>query len=25
MTDPVFALEPDVPRNVRLARWLLFR
>ncbi|MGG5845835.1 hypothetical protein ACQT31_27630, partial [Klebsiella pneumoniae] len=20
MTDPVFALEPDVPRNVRLAR-----
>ncbi|HHL5787390.1 MULTISPECIES: hypothetical protein, partial [Klebsiella pneumoniae complex] len=22
MTDPVFALEPDVPRNVRLARWL---
>ncbi|WP_227665241.1 hypothetical protein, partial [Klebsiella pneumoniae] len=23
MTDPVFALEPDVPRNVRLARWLL--
>ncbi|MDU0951397.1 MAG: hypothetical protein E7A80_23970, partial [Klebsiella sp.] len=21
MTDPVFALEPDVPRNVRLARW----
>ncbi|KZQ73990.1 hypothetical protein A3465_16655 [Enterobacter roggenkampii] len=25
MTDPVFALEPDIPRNVRLARWLLFR
>ena len=25
MTDPVFALEPDVPRNMRLARWLLFR
>ena len=25
MTDPVFALEPDVPRNVRLARWLLVR
>jgi cyclopropane-fatty-acyl-phospholipid synthase len=25
MTDPVFALEPDMPRNVRLARWLLFR
>lgn len=25
MTDPVFALEPDVPRNARLARWLLFR
>ncbi len=25
MTDPAFALEPDIPRNVRLARWLLFR
>lgn len=25
MTDPVFALEPDIPRNVRVARWLLFR
>ncbi|STR62181.1 S-adenosyl-L-methionine dependent methyltransferase [Klebsiella michiganensis] len=25
MTDPVFALEPDIPRNVRIARWLLFR
>jgi len=25
MSDPVYALEPDMPRNVRLARWLLFR
>ncbi|WJM79493.1 SAM-dependent methyltransferase [Pectobacterium brasiliense] len=25
MTDPVFALEPDIPRNARIARWLLFR
>ncbi len=25
MTDPVYALEPDMPRNARLARWLLFR
>lgn len=25
MTDPVFALEPDIPCNVRIARWLLFR
>lgn len=25
MTDPVFALEPAVSRNVRFARWLLFR
>ncbi|MFP2420099.1 class I SAM-dependent methyltransferase [Pseudescherichia vulneris] len=25
MTDPVFALERDIPRNVRVARWLLFR
>lgn len=25
MTDPVYALEPDLPRNARLARWLLFR
>lgn len=25
MTNPVFALEPDIPRNVRVARWLLFR
>lgn len=25
MTDPVFALEPDVPRNLRVARWLIFR
>lgn len=25
MTDPAFVLDPDVPRNVRLARWLLFR
>ncbi|WP_407129328.1 class I SAM-dependent methyltransferase [Citrobacter cronae] len=25
MTDPVFALDPDVPRNLRVARWLLFR
>ena len=25
MTEPVFALEPDIPRNVRAARWLLFR
>ncbi|WP_368541987.1 class I SAM-dependent methyltransferase [Enterobacter soli] len=25
MTDPAFALEPDLPRNLRIARWLLFR
>lgn len=25
MTDPVYALEPDYPRNARMARWLLFR
>ena len=25
MTDPVYALEPDLPRNARFARWLLFR
>ncbi|EJF30920.1 MULTISPECIES: cyclopropane-fatty-acyl-phospholipid synthase family protein [Enterobacteriaceae] len=25
MTSPAFALEPDVPRSVRIARWLLFR
>ncbi|HEY3982411.1 class I SAM-dependent methyltransferase [Cedecea sp.] len=25
MTDPAFALEPALPRNVRIARWLLFR
>ncbi|WP_312687571.1 cyclopropane-fatty-acyl-phospholipid synthase family protein [Kosakonia sp.] len=25
MTDPAFALEPDISRNVRIARWLLFR
>jgi len=25
MTDPVFALDPAVPRNARIARWLLFR
>jgi cyclopropane-fatty-acyl-phospholipid synthase len=25
MTDPVYALEPDIPRNARVARWLLFR
>ncbi|WP_213716488.1 SAM-dependent methyltransferase [Cedecea lapagei] len=25
MTNPAFALEPDVPRRVRIARWLLFR
>ncbi len=25
MTDPAFAIEPDIPRTVRLARWLLFR
>lgn len=25
MTDPVFAIEPDMPRNARVARWLLFR
>jgi len=25
MSDPVFVLEPDIPRNVRVARWLLFR
>lgn len=25
MTDPVFALEPDIPCTLRLARWLLFR
>ncbi|MGB7801730.1 class I SAM-dependent methyltransferase [Buttiauxella sp.] len=25
MTDPVFVLERHIPRNVRVARWLLFR
>jgi len=25
MTDPVYTLEPDYPRNARMARWLLFR
>ncbi|MRS91771.1 methyltransferase domain-containing protein [Enterobacteriaceae bacterium RIT714] len=25
MTDPVYALEPECPRNARMARWLLFR
>ncbi|WP_313627259.1 cyclopropane-fatty-acyl-phospholipid synthase family protein [Kosakonia sp.] len=25
MTDPVFALEPEISRNVRIARWILFR
>ena len=25
MTDPVYAFEPDYPRNARMARWLLFR
>jgi cyclopropane-fatty-acyl-phospholipid synthase len=25
MTDPAFALEPDIPCTLRLARWLLFR
>lgn len=25
MTDPAFALETDIPRNARIARWLLFR
>ena len=25
MTDPVFALEPELARNARVARWLLFR
>lgn len=25
MTNPAFALEPDVPRSIRIARWLLFR
>lgn len=25
MTDPVFALEASTPRNVRIARWMLFR
>lgn len=25
MTDPVYALDPDYPRNARMARWLLFR
>lgn len=25
MTDPVYALESAVPRNARLARWVLFR
>lgn len=25
MTDPAFALDPDIPRNARIARWLLFR
>lgn len=25
MTDPTFAIEPDIPRNLRVARWFLFR
>lgn len=25
MTDPVFALDPDLPRTLRFARWLIFR
>ncbi|QIX98276.1 cyclopropane-fatty-acyl-phospholipid synthase family protein [Cedecea sp. FDAARGOS_727] len=25
MTDPAFALDLDIPRNVRIARWLLLR
>ncbi|MRT11013.1 methyltransferase domain-containing protein [Enterobacteriaceae bacterium RIT711] len=25
MTDPVFTLEESIPRNVRIARWMLFR
>ena len=25
MIDPTFALEPDIPRNLRVARWFLFR
>ncbi|AIR67052.1 SAM-dependent methyltransferase [Cedecea neteri] len=25
MTNSAYALEPDVPRSVRIARWLLFR
>ncbi|AMO48253.1 Cyclopropane-fatty-acyl-phospholipid synthase family protein [Enterobacter sp. FY-07] len=25
MTDPAFALEPELSRNVRIARWVLFR
>ncbi|MEX2980069.1 class I SAM-dependent methyltransferase [Serratia fonticola] len=25
MTDPAFALESDIPRNARIARWLLLR
>lgn len=25
MIEPAFALEPDIPRNLRFARWLLFR
>lgn len=25
MTDPAYALESDLPRNVRLARWFFFR
>ncbi|NIG76564.1 class I SAM-dependent methyltransferase [Klebsiella sp. Ap-873] len=25
MTNPAFALEPDVPRSIRIARWLMFR
>lgn len=25
MTDPAFAIESDIPRNARIARWLLFR
>lgn len=25
MTDPAFALESEIPRNARIARWLLFR
>lgn len=25
MTDPAYALESDLPRNIRLARWFFFR